>query len=475
MEARAPVLLSGDARRDRLAILSRAREVLLPPGRDGSSPGDVPLSQAALMGEIGVELLALDPAKGAEAVERAIEMATGAPERVTPVATDAPERSRTGVLARLAQSLKGHPELAAKVARAAHEGTRGIAHTPSRIFALSLLAREVVEIDPERAREALRQARGAVYRMPDEAPADPIAAAAAATARVEGREAARLLVERAVRAIPGGPARPLVEARLAGWLAEADPARARQLARQAMEAVQGSALRAQSSDRDVLDREPNAVNREPSSTGNREPGTGNREPGTLNRLSPDPDGRLRAVAGLLAATHPEEALAAVERIRSPMERAAALVEMGRALEAPAPARAEVLFRRALSSARTLPAGPGQQQAVVAAATGLAAYDLTAARNAVMALPDGAPALDVMMLAVRAAWTEPAAARQLIRRMQNGDPASLRTIEGSHDLSLAQVTVEPDLDLALAMAQQGRSRELRAAALLSVARRLEERP
>jgi hypothetical protein len=181
------------------------------------------------------------------------------------------------------------------------------------------------------------------------------------------------------------------------------------------------------------------------------------------------------VAGLLAATHREVALAAVERIRGPAERAAALVEMGMAVEARGTTGTEALFRRALSSARALPAGPGQQQAVLAAATGLAAYDLAAARQAVMALPGGAPALDVMMLAVRAAESEPAAARQLIRRMQNGDPASLRMIEGSHDLSLAQVTVEPDLDLALAMAQQGRSHELQAAALLIVARRLEERP
>src|SRR3954451_4066583 len=70
-----PLQLVGDARRDRQAILERAAERLLPLGQAIPFPDAAPASRAALMGEIGVELLALDPARGRPVVEQAIAMA----------------------------------------------------------------------------------------------------------------------------------------------------------------------------------------------------------------------------------------------------------------------------------------------------------------------------------------------------------------------------------------------------------------
>jgi hypothetical protein len=101
-----PLRLVGDARRDRQAILERAAERLLPLGQAVPFPDAAPASRAALMGEIGVELLALDPVRGRRVVEQAIGMAASQHERVTSGEMAAPERTRTGTLVRLARSLK---------------------------------------------------------------------------------------------------------------------------------------------------------------------------------------------------------------------------------------------------------------------------------------------------------------------------------------------------------------------------------
>src|SRR5205823_3476238 len=55
-----PLRLTGDVRRDRLTILQRAAERLAPADRPNAVPEAAPPSRAALLGEIGVELLALD-------------------------------------------------------------------------------------------------------------------------------------------------------------------------------------------------------------------------------------------------------------------------------------------------------------------------------------------------------------------------------------------------------------------------------
>lgn len=415
-----PLTLTGRTLQDRQAILGRAATVLLyPRERIGL---DVPLSRAALMGEIGLELLPLDTARGTQCVERAIDMAASRPDQITPTEIDAPERSRTGLLLHLARSLKPYPALAEKTVQTALDWAQGNEHLPSRVFALCLFAREAAGIDPVRARSALLSAQGIVSRFPDDAPADPIAAVAAATARVEGRAAARPVVERALRAVPRGRARPLVEARLAAWLSEAAPPRARALARQAVIDARG-------------------------------------------------ESQWQAVAVLLAPAHPDLAQAAANRLPAPAERAAVLIEMGAAAEARAPDRAAALYRRALHVAQAMPDAHARQEAVVAAATGLAATDLAAARAAVAALPGPVPAVDLMMLGVRAVKRAPAAAGRLIEQTRDGNPASARTIEGSYDLSLAEVVAQPDPGRALALAQQARNPELQAAALLAVAKRL----
>jgi hypothetical protein len=229
-------------------------------------------------------------------------------------------------------------------------------------------------------------------------------------------------VERAVQAIPTGRARPLVQARLADWLAAAAPERAAELARQAAAGI---------------------------------------------RIEP----QRRAVATLLAATHPEVARATMESIHVPGERVATLIDMGAAVEARAPARAEALYRWALREAVALPSGSERAQLVGAAATALAAYDLATARAAVTALPGPAPADNRLRLAARARKRQPEAARRLIKTVREESAASRSAIEGNDDFFLAEMTTEPHLDRAMALAQQGRSRELQAAALLAVARRL----
>jgi len=190
------------------------------------------------------------------------------------------------------------------------------------------------------------------------------------------------------------------------------------------------------------------------------------------------------------------ALAAAQRIPAPAERAAALIEMAVACETPAPARAEALFRRALRAAEALPAGQGRQSAILDAATGLAAYDLKAARDAVLkaAAAGPVPATSMMMLGARAAKREPAAARKLIERAApppaappgfiggipgpssfiGGNPAGPSSFIGSREIVLAEVTTEPDLRRALVLAQQALGPVLQAQALLAVARRLKQR-
>src|SRR6266568_5742746 len=72
-----PLALTGDARRDRRAILERAADLLLPPGSTSASAEVYLPSGAPLLGEIGLELLPLDPARGTEAVRRSIETESG--------------------------------------------------------------------------------------------------------------------------------------------------------------------------------------------------------------------------------------------------------------------------------------------------------------------------------------------------------------------------------------------------------------
>src|SRR5207244_7726864 len=111
--------------------------------------------------------------------------------------------------------------------------------------------------------------------------------------------------------------------------------------------------------------------------------------------------------------------------------------------------------RAWRAAEALPAGQGRQSPILDAATGLAAYDLKAARDAVLkaAAAGLVPATSMMMLGARAAKREPAAARKLIEQRRDANPAGPSSFIGSVEISLAEVTTEPDLRRALALAQQ----------------------
>src|SRR6266516_3569828 len=72
-----PLALTGDARRDRRAILERAADLLSPPGSTSASAEVYLPSGAPLLGEIGLELLPLDPARGTKAVRRSTETESG--------------------------------------------------------------------------------------------------------------------------------------------------------------------------------------------------------------------------------------------------------------------------------------------------------------------------------------------------------------------------------------------------------------
>src|SRR4051812_47338175 len=78
-----PLTLTGDAPRDRRAILERAAERLWPAGRSTAFPEEGPAERAGLMGEIGLELVPLDRTQGERAVQQAIDMATRPTDRVT--------------------------------------------------------------------------------------------------------------------------------------------------------------------------------------------------------------------------------------------------------------------------------------------------------------------------------------------------------------------------------------------------------
>jgi plasmid stabilization system protein ParE len=176
---------------------------------------------------------------------------------------------------------------------------------------------------------------------------------------------------------------------------------------------------------------------------------------------------------ILAATHPQVASAAVERLPDAAARAAALTEMGSSVESHYPARAETLFRLALRQARAVPNPQARTAAVIGAATGLAAYDFRTARAAMRVLPAPLPPDVVMILAARAAKRGPEAARQLIEKLPSGDPATVGHTGVRDAISLAQISAEPDLHRALAIAQQIPNPDLQAAALLVVAQRLSD--
>ncbi len=423
-----PITLTGHAARDREAILARAAERLLPSGGETGSSGYTPAARAMLMGGIGSELLALDSAKGTPIIERALAMAACQGERVTPGELYAAGHSRIGGLIHLAASLEKQPGLREKALRAAYTCVQGGAPTLSRIYALCLFAREAAGIDPKRARAALRAARGIALLLPDGVPPDPSAAVAATTARLEGRAAARSLVERALEAIPTGRARPLVEARLATWLAFAAPERSRELARRAVAEIAAAPQR-------------------------------------------------RTVAVLLAPAHPEMALKAAGAIRPAGERFAALLEMGEVAERKAnePREAAPFYRQALQEASVLPAGTGREEAVLAAATGLARFDPDAAVKAVAGRHGTLSVADRIRFFARTMKSDPVAADRLITGVSLQDPAVREAAEASEEteraVAVAAAQAEPDLRQALARAQQWPRPEAQAVAMETVAARL----
>jgi hypothetical protein len=513
------LVLTSDAAQDRRAILERAADLLVPPGPTtdfvylrGRNPSVV---------EIGLELLPLDPARGAEVIRRVIQLIPGSrPQDQTADEIDAPDRTEIGMLVCLARSLRPYPELAASALETAYQEARR-----NGAAALSLFARVAADVDPARARSAVQHAEAAVAAMPPTAPADPIAAVAAAVARVQGVAAARPLVDRAIWSIPSGPARPLVEARLAARLVNAAPDQARTLARQAVEDVEAKgrrpgALLSSSSgqpDNQLAPPRPLTERKYFGRTLSELRAAVHRKPPSPER--PKPRARpfdlaprqYHDLAVTLAASQPEAALAAVQRIRIPAERAATLIEMANACEAGAPARAEAYYRRALRAAEALPPRPERSIVLSNSAIGLAAYDLTAAHSALAVLP-GSPN-DLMNMGVRAVGRQPVAARGLIEKAKKllekerdshpassaplvppgpGVPVYTGDLFPSVDVSpdeifLAEVTTEPDLRRALALAQQAPSHapgglspeqqvespEPEASALLIVARRLKQ--
>jgi hypothetical protein len=484
-----PLALTGDSRRDRQAILERAADLLVAPGTSLAFPDQRRANRAALMGDIGVALLPLDRAKGTQIVERAIEMAIVPADRVTAADLEAPERSQIGMLIRLARSLPPYQDLARTALRAAYAEAQGNRNPVYRVYAMCLFAREAASIDPAWARSAVRQASSGVTFLREPAPADPFAVVAAVVAQVEGRVAARPLVRLALQSIPLTPARPLVEARLAAWLADAAPARARELARQALadvgvQAFGRSGGQAYSVFRSAYPAKSkaNSVVRSPYPAKSK---AGSPLSDTKYEIRTTPDrarmiNQYHDVAVLLAAAHPQVALAAVARLPTPEQRAATLVEMGHASEARAPARAEALYRRALREAEVISESRARQAAVLDAATGLAAYNLATARHAVLALPGPVPGIEVMRLAGRAAQREPAAAIRLASKtaakMWGGHAPPSGVSEGSGEIDLAEVRTVPDLRLALDLAERENNYgpELQATALLAVAQRLNHR-
>src|SRR5207245_1857730 len=70
--------------------------------------------------------------------------------------------------------------------------------------------------------------------------------------------------------------------------------------------------------------------------------------------------QLHDIAVILAASHPDVARAAVKRLADPAERAAALTEMGGAVESRFPARAEAFFRQAVRQAAAVPDPPARR-------------------------------------------------------------------------------------------------------------------
>jgi hypothetical protein len=81
---------------------------------------------------------------------------------------------------------------------------------------------------------------------------------------------------------------------------------------------------------------------------------------------------------------------------------------------------------------------------------------------------------LMRLGARAAERQPEAAREWISRVRQGDPSLSMATGMDEELLLALVRLERETHRALAIAQQLRTAERRAAALLAVARRLEKR-
>src|SRR5437867_4505816 len=115
-----PLALTGDARRDRRAILERAADLLWPEGSMAVSAGGYLLpSGAPLLGEIGLELLPLDPARGTKAVRLSIETESG-PRLHEASELTAPEWTHVGMLVRLARSLRQYPDLAERALQTAY-------------------------------------------------------------------------------------------------------------------------------------------------------------------------------------------------------------------------------------------------------------------------------------------------------------------------------------------------------------------
>jgi hypothetical protein len=410
------IRLTGDTRRDRLALLERAWTAARPRSPSPDTPFYVQerfaRREAAWLTEIALQLLPLDPVKGERAVEEAVQRTTDLPERMGPEDLVAPSDTPTARLLRLADACRSQPRLARKVRQAAVRQARAADWPASRAYALCLIAHASASVDPRLARALLNEAHTEAAQVPAEERAGPLAALAGASPGVEPPEMVQTRVDRALGALAKTEAGPGARAVTAALIAPAAPGAAARLAKQAVEQAMSPAHRGE--DGWLSDRYGSPFVRR-ASDGEGWPPSANAAGVSSQEVR---DSHLRRVAAALALSHPALARRAAGQIQRGEDRSGALVEIAMLREDRDPEGAMLIYRQALQAADQIRRPVAARRAArVRAAMGLAAFDAGAAGAVIDPMPPRLIALQINEFASRLARTDPEAALSLVERVE----------------------------------------------------------
>jgi hypothetical protein len=233
------VQLTGDRRRDCLAVLARAwADARVQPMPDDAPPAVVEgraRRQAGWLAEIAEQWLPLQPEQAQQAAAEAIRRLSALPERMGPEEFATPDETPTGRLLRLAHTFHAVPAVARRARQAAWEQALAAPWPATRVYALCTIARESARAEPVMARAALRQAQRRIAALPAAQRPGALAALAGTLALSASPNAARSMAARAVRATEAVAPDPEALAAIASLIAPAARGAAERLAEEAVD------------------------------------------------------------------------------------------------------------------------------------------------------------------------------------------------------------------------------------------------